>query len=172
MQYVLRPVLAGTMPSGGPRHNGAGEIYHPGPTKAKYGPEWGLQCVRRGLEALYPPGRKTDRQTRRRYPADPIVRYDTTQNRGTAADTTQHHNLSNHTYTTLNKLLQRHNLWGPTQRLKGDFPTTTNGRAGGLLARTGSLSGHPYKQQPHSTLLDPSEICSIHDHRSSFTTIP
>ncbi|KAG8269589.1 hypothetical protein J6590_104414 [Homalodisca vitripennis] len=31
---------------------------------------------------------------------------------------------------------------------------TTNGRAGGLLARTGSLSGHPSKQQPRSTLLD------------------
>ncbi|KAG8290335.1 hypothetical protein J6590_084575 [Homalodisca vitripennis] len=27
-------------------------------------------------------------------------------------------------------------------------------RAGGLLARTGSLSGHPSKQQPRSTLLD------------------
>ncbi|KAG8263576.1 Eukaryotic translation initiation factor 2-alpha kinase 3 [Homalodisca vitripennis] len=34
------------------------------------------------------------------------------------------------------------------QRLKSDFQTTTNGRADGLLARTGSLSGHPYKQQP------------------------
>ncbi|KAG8284647.1 hypothetical protein J6590_098470, partial [Homalodisca vitripennis] len=42
------------------------------------------------------------------------------------------------------------------QRLKGDFrTTTTNDRAGGLLARTGSLSGHPSKQQPRSTLLDP-----------------
>ncbi|KAG8320372.1 hypothetical protein J6590_070658 [Homalodisca vitripennis] len=41
------------------------------------------------------------------------------------------------------------------QRLKGDFRTTTNDRAGGLLARTGSLSGHPSKQQPRSTLLDP-----------------
>ncbi|KAG8308910.1 hypothetical protein J6590_098384, partial [Homalodisca vitripennis] len=40
-------------------------------------------------------------------------------------------------------------------QFKGDFPTTTNGRAGGLLARTGSLSGHPSKQQPRSTLLDP-----------------
>ncbi|KAG8315323.1 hypothetical protein J6590_073377 [Homalodisca vitripennis] len=28
------------------------------------------------------------------------------------------------------------------------------GRAGGLLARTGSLSGHLSKQQPRSTLLD------------------
>ncbi|KAG8241932.1 hypothetical protein J6590_076051 [Homalodisca vitripennis] len=28
-----------------------------------------------------------------------------------------------------------------------DFRTTTNGRAGGLLVRTGSLSGHPSKQQ-------------------------
>ncbi|KAG8315757.1 hypothetical protein J6590_065527 [Homalodisca vitripennis] len=28
---------------------------------------------------------------------------------------------------------------------KGDFRTTTNDRAGGLLARTGSLSGHPSK---------------------------
>ncbi|KAG8278320.1 hypothetical protein J6590_023769 [Homalodisca vitripennis] len=34
-------------------------------------------------------------------------------------------------------------------------PPTTNGRAGGMLARTGSLSGHPSKQQPRSTLLDP-----------------
>ncbi|KAG8269776.1 hypothetical protein J6590_100219 [Homalodisca vitripennis] len=33
--------------------------------------------------------------------------------------------------------------------------TTANGRAGGLLARTGSLGGHPSKQQPRSTLLDP-----------------
>ncbi|KAG8252714.1 hypothetical protein J6590_051163 [Homalodisca vitripennis] len=41
------------------------------------------------------------------------------------------------------------------QRLKGDFRTTTNCRAGGLLARPGSLSGHPSKQQPRSTLLDP-----------------
>ncbi|KAG8278796.1 hypothetical protein J6590_011194 [Homalodisca vitripennis] len=35
------------------------------------------------------------------------------------------------------------------------FKTTSNGRAGGLLGRTGSLSGHPSKQQPRSTLLDP-----------------
>ncbi|KAG8260128.1 hypothetical protein J6590_103806 [Homalodisca vitripennis] len=41
------------------------------------------------------------------------------------------------------------------QRKNGDFRTTTKGRAGGLLARTGSLSGHPSKQQPRSTLLDP-----------------
>ncbi|KAG8320212.1 hypothetical protein J6590_074013 [Homalodisca vitripennis] len=41
------------------------------------------------------------------------------------------------------------------QRLKGDFRTTINGRAGGMLARTGSLSGHPSKQQLRSTLLDP-----------------
>ncbi|KAG8286262.1 hypothetical protein J6590_063936 [Homalodisca vitripennis] len=41
-----------------------------------------------------------------------------------------------------------------TKGLKGDFRTTTNGRADGLLARTGSLSGHPSKQQPRSTLLD------------------
>ncbi|KAG8275023.1 hypothetical protein J6590_095082 [Homalodisca vitripennis] len=40
------------------------------------------------------------------------------------------------------------------QRLKGNFQTTANGRAGGLLARTGSLSGHSYKKQPCSTLLD------------------
>ncbi|KAG8276257.1 hypothetical protein J6590_069482 [Homalodisca vitripennis] len=33
------------------------------------------------------------------------------------------------------------------------FRTTTNGR-GGLLASTGSLSGHPSKQQPRSMLLD------------------
>ncbi|KAG8272605.1 hypothetical protein J6590_037899 [Homalodisca vitripennis] len=41
------------------------------------------------------------------------------------------------------------------QRLKGDFRTTTNARPGGLFARTGSLSGHPSKQQPRSMLLDP-----------------
>ncbi|KAG8295394.1 hypothetical protein J6590_081504 [Homalodisca vitripennis] len=40
------------------------------------------------------------------------------------------------------------------QRLKGDFRTTTNGRAGGPLARTGSLSGQLSKQRPRSTLLD------------------
>ncbi|KAG8337298.1 hypothetical protein J6590_026263 [Homalodisca vitripennis] len=40
------------------------------------------------------------------------------------------------------------------QRLKDDFRTTTNGRVGELLARTGSLSGHPSKQQPRLTLLD------------------
>ncbi|KAG8258557.1 hypothetical protein J6590_029190 [Homalodisca vitripennis] len=38
---------------------------------------------------------------------------------------------------------------------RSDFRTTTNGRAGRLLARTGSLTGHPSKQQPHSTLLNP-----------------
>ncbi|KAG8327103.1 hypothetical protein J6590_026437 [Homalodisca vitripennis] len=40
------------------------------------------------------------------------------------------------------------------QQLKGYFRTTTNDWAGGLLARTGSLSGHPSKQQPRSTLFD------------------
>ncbi|KAG8258593.1 hypothetical protein J6590_027686 [Homalodisca vitripennis] len=35
----------------------------------------------------------------------------------------------------------------------GDQPTTTNGRAGRLPTRTGSLSGHPSKQQALSTLL-------------------
>ncbi|KAG8246866.1 hypothetical protein J6590_075243 [Homalodisca vitripennis] len=40
------------------------------------------------------------------------------------------------------------------QRLKGDFRTIKNGRAGRLLARTGSLSGHPSKQQPRSTVPD------------------
>ncbi|KAG8276778.1 hypothetical protein J6590_056935 [Homalodisca vitripennis] len=40
------------------------------------------------------------------------------------------------------------------QLLKSDFRTTTNSRAGGLLARTRSLSGHLSKQQPRSTLLD------------------
>ncbi|KAG8318248.1 hypothetical protein J6590_006562 [Homalodisca vitripennis] len=35
--------------------------------------------------------------------------------------------------------------------LKGDFRTTTNGQVGGLLARAGSLSGHPSKQQQRST---------------------
>ncbi|KAG8245933.1 hypothetical protein J6590_096258 [Homalodisca vitripennis] len=38
---------------------------------------------------------------------------------------------------------------------RGDFRTTTNGRAGGLLARTGSLSGLSSKQQPRSTSLVP-----------------
>ncbi|KAG8301456.1 hypothetical protein J6590_053529 [Homalodisca vitripennis] len=38
--------------------------------------------------------------------------------------------------------------------LEDDFQTTTNGRAGDLLARTGTLSGHPSKQQPRSTLPD------------------
>ncbi|KAG8271038.1 hypothetical protein J6590_071416 [Homalodisca vitripennis] len=32
------------------------------------------------------------------------------------------------------------------KRLEGDFRTTTNGRAGGLLARKESLTGHPSKQ--------------------------
>ncbi|KAG8299400.1 hypothetical protein J6590_102023 [Homalodisca vitripennis] len=41
-----------------------------------------------------------------------------------------------------------------TNGFKGDIRTTTNSRAGGLLARTGSLSGHPSKQQPRSTMLD------------------
>ncbi|KAG8334691.1 hypothetical protein J6590_084630, partial [Homalodisca vitripennis] len=36
----------------------------------------------------------------------------------------------------------------------GDFRTTTNGRAGRLLARTGSFSGHLSKQQPRLALLD------------------
>ncbi|KAG8287309.1 hypothetical protein J6590_041553 [Homalodisca vitripennis] len=40
----------------------------------------------------------------------------------------------------------------------GDFRTTTNGRAGGLLARTGSFSANSSKQQPRSTLLDLSYI--------------
>ncbi|KAG8331140.1 hypothetical protein J6590_047558 [Homalodisca vitripennis] len=35
------------------------------------------------------------------------------------------------------------------------FHTTTNGRSGGLLARTESLSGHPSKKQARSTLLVP-----------------
>ncbi|KAG8246690.1 hypothetical protein J6590_078628 [Homalodisca vitripennis] len=34
-------------------------------------------------------------------------------------------------------------------------PPPMNDQAGELLARTGSLSGHPSKQQPRSTLLDP-----------------
>ncbi|KAG8293276.1 hypothetical protein J6590_020879 [Homalodisca vitripennis] len=40
------------------------------------------------------------------------------------------------------------------QRLKGDFRINTNSRTGGLLARTGLLSGYPTKQQPSSTLID------------------
>ncbi|KAG8302346.1 hypothetical protein J6590_034659 [Homalodisca vitripennis] len=40
------------------------------------------------------------------------------------------------------------------QRFIGDFRTTTNDRAGGPLARTGTLSGHLSKQQPRSSLLD------------------
>ncbi|KAG8259894.1 hypothetical protein J6590_005029 [Homalodisca vitripennis] len=48
--------------------------------------------------------------------------------------------------------------WAEGPSLVRDFPTTTNGRGGELLegellARTGSLSGHPPKQQPRSTLL-------------------
>ncbi|KAG8250028.1 hypothetical protein J6590_005423 [Homalodisca vitripennis] len=43
-----------------------------------------------------------------------------------------------------------HTAW-----LNGDFRTTTIDQAGGLVARTESLSGHPPKQQPRSTLLDP-----------------
>ncbi|KAG8299696.1 hypothetical protein J6590_094464 [Homalodisca vitripennis] len=39
--------------------------------------------------------------------------------------------------------------------LKGDFRNTTNGRVGGLLGNTGSLSGHPPKQQQRLALLDP-----------------
>ncbi|KAG8248807.1 hypothetical protein J6590_032380 [Homalodisca vitripennis] len=40
-----------------------------------------------------------------------------------------------------------------TKRLKGNFRNTITSRAGRLLARTISLSGHPCKQQPHSTCL-------------------
>ncbi|KAG8289142.1 hypothetical protein J6590_003476 [Homalodisca vitripennis] len=35
-----------------------------------------------------------------------------------------------------------------------DFRTTTSGRAGGLLARIGSLSGYLFEQQPRLSLLD------------------
>ncbi|KAG8320709.1 hypothetical protein J6590_062600 [Homalodisca vitripennis] len=49
--------------------------------------------------------------------------------------------------------------------LKGDFRTTTSGRAGGLLARTGSLSGHSSKQQPRSTLI----WLSCDNHRTRYT---
>ncbi|KAG8322343.1 PH domain leucine-rich repeat-containing protein phosphatase 2 [Homalodisca vitripennis] len=42
-----------------------------------------------------------------------------------------------------------------TLNLKDNFRTTTNGRAGGLFARTGALSGHPSKQQSRSMLLHP-----------------
>ncbi|KAG8267896.1 hypothetical protein J6590_040678 [Homalodisca vitripennis] len=41
-----------------------------------------------------------------------------------------------------------------TNEFKGDFSTTTNDQSNKLLARTGSLSGHPSKQQPRSMLLD------------------
>ncbi|KAG8331099.1 hypothetical protein J6590_048539 [Homalodisca vitripennis] len=34
------------------------------------------------------------------------------------------------------------------------YKITTNGRLGGLLARAGSLSSHPTKEHPCSTLLD------------------
>ncbi|KAG8297673.1 hypothetical protein J6590_030182 [Homalodisca vitripennis] len=46
---------------------------------------------------------------------------------------------------------------GKTQKpsLTLNLRTTTNVRAGGLFARIGSLSGHPSKQQPRSTFLDP-----------------
>ncbi|KAG8306246.1 hypothetical protein J6590_051590 [Homalodisca vitripennis] len=53
--------------------------------------------------------------------------------------------------------LRLRNLFGD-QRLKGDFRTITNDRAGGLLARAGSLSGHPTKQHPRSMLLDPRNV--------------
>ncbi|KAG8285401.1 hypothetical protein J6590_081122 [Homalodisca vitripennis] len=39
--------------------------------------------------------------------------------------------------------------------------TTINGRAGGLLPRTVSLSGHPSKQQPCSTMLDPERCAAV-----------
>ncbi|KAG8263154.1 hypothetical protein J6590_039423 [Homalodisca vitripennis] len=42
----------------------------------------------------------------------------------------------------------------PFYSLRTDFRTTANGQNGGLCARTGSLSGHPSKQQPRSTLLE------------------
>ncbi|KAG8253119.1 hypothetical protein J6590_041901 [Homalodisca vitripennis] len=41
----------------------------------------------------------------------------------------------------------------------GNLRTTTNGRVGWLLSRTGSLSGHPSKQQPRLKLLDPISLC-------------
>ncbi|KAG8258227.1 hypothetical protein J6590_033699 [Homalodisca vitripennis] len=44
-----------------------------------------------------------------------------------------------------------------------DFRTTTNGRVGGLLARTGSLGGHSFKQQPRST----SELNGVQTSKSS-----
>ncbi|KAG8331418.1 hypothetical protein J6590_042185 [Homalodisca vitripennis] len=66
----------------------------------------------------------------------------------------KHHSLSAgaicvHTKRTTSASDKHHSLSA------GDFRTTTNGRANGLLARTGSLSGHPSKQQPRSALLDP-----------------
>ncbi|KAG8317097.1 hypothetical protein J6590_032781 [Homalodisca vitripennis] len=49
------------------------------------------------------------------------------------------------------------------QRLKGDFRITTKGRADGLLARTGSLNGHPSKQQPRSTIVNGKFISDLKD---------
>ncbi|KAG8316495.1 hypothetical protein J6590_049619 [Homalodisca vitripennis] len=47
--------------------------------------------------------------------------------------------------------------------------TTTNGRAGGLLARTGSLIDHPSKQQPRLTLLYPPLIKDTPHHPLSYS---
>ncbi|KAG8270177.1 hypothetical protein J6590_091248, partial [Homalodisca vitripennis] len=44
------------------------------------------------------------------------------------------------------------NLW--TKGLKGDFRTTTNGRADGLIAEDRLVSGHPPKELPSTRLLD------------------
>ncbi|KAG8308205.1 hypothetical protein J6590_002291 [Homalodisca vitripennis] len=54
-----------------------------------------------------------------------------------------------------------------TEDLRRDFRTTIHVRAGGLLARTGSLSGHPSKQQPRSTLLD----LSFNNRRTRYTRL-
>ncbi|KAG8325562.1 hypothetical protein J6590_064343 [Homalodisca vitripennis] len=56
------------------------------------------------------------------------------------------------------------------QQLNGVFRITTNGQAGGLLARTGSLSSHPSKQQPRSTIMiEALRSCWIHESLYSWT---
>ncbi|KAG8327083.1 hypothetical protein J6590_026415 [Homalodisca vitripennis] len=55
------------------------------------------------------------------------------------------------------KLVLSRSLWHNLESNEepgNDFQTTTNDGTGGLLAGTGSLSGHSSKQQPRLTLLD------------------
>ncbi|KAG8261993.1 hypothetical protein J6590_062300 [Homalodisca vitripennis] len=48
---------------------------------------------------------------------------------------------------------------GAWKLLPCDFRTTANGWECGLLSRKRSLCGHPSKQQPRPTLLDPEKVC-------------